>query len=128
MIPIDVSAGVTGGFPTLKNIDQYPTGYRFSQTGLPEGLTINEATGVISGKPVAATASGGTAIITAYDFGAEFDQTVSEASITISYQRVLEESILRMTLHMISVLVMILRLHQILIPQHKLVLVSKKLI
>lgn len=93
MIPIDVSAGVTGGFPTVKNIDQYPTGYRFSQTGLPEGLTINEATGVISGKPVAATASGGTAIITAYDFGAEFDQTVSEASITISYQRVLEEFI-----------------------------------
>lgn len=90
MSPIDVSAGVSGGFPTLDNIDQYPTGYRFAQTGLPEGMTISETTGIISGAPISPTASGGTAVITVYDFGAEFGQVNSQASITISYQRVLD--------------------------------------
>ncbi|MCL2137424.1 MAG: autotransporter adhesin family protein, partial [Coriobacteriia bacterium] len=54
--PVALASGVTGGV----------TPYRFSATGLPAGLTINELTGVISGTPTAATAAG-SAVITVTD-------------------------------------------------------------
>ena len=64
---INVSSGVSGG----------STPYTFSATGLPVGISINSATGVISGTPTAWTGSG-TATITVTD------RTSATASITIS--------------------------------------------
>jgi hypothetical protein len=72
---IDVSKEVYGG-----------TGpYQFSATGLPDGLTINCDTGVISGTPAKATAAG-TATITVHDSAG----TQAAKSITISYSDVSE--------------------------------------
>ncbi|MGY2132960.1 N,N-dimethylformamidase beta subunit family domain-containing protein [Hymenobacter sp. HD11105] len=44
----------TVGSAYSQTISTTPTGYSFSATGLPTGLTINEATGSISGTPTAA--------------------------------------------------------------------------
>jgi hypothetical protein len=66
--PIDVSGGVSGG----------TTPYAFSASGLPAGLSIYAATGVISGTPTTATAAG-TATITATD------SVAATKNITINY-------------------------------------------
>jgi len=57
----------------------------FSAAGLPEGITINEATGIISGTPAAVT-NAGTATITVTD-GAT--PTAGTESITIAYGEVI---------------------------------------
>jgi len=66
--PIALAGGVSGG----------ALPYRFSATGLPAGLVIDEQTGVISGTPTAVAAAG-SATITVTD-----DENSSQ-SITISY-------------------------------------------
>lgn len=83
--PIDVSGGVSGGFPST-NKEKYPRGYKFSAIGLPPGISIDEKTGIISGHPTMAM-SAGTATIQATDFG----ETPTTASIQIIYQEVLPE-------------------------------------
>ena len=83
---VDVSGGVTGGYPT-EDRTQYIHGYKFSQTGLPPGLDIDEFTGVIKGTPTQVVAAG-SARITATDF---HTPTPTSASIDIVYQQVLEK-------------------------------------
>lgn len=84
--PIDVSGGVYGG---IYDYDQSSSGYLFSMSGAPEGLTIDEQTGVISGAPRYQQNSG-SITITVKDFAQnEPDGTPNEQSITISFQKVL---------------------------------------
>lgn len=78
--PIDVSTGVSGGKPDFSN--GYIHGYKFSSKNLPEGFTIDEKTGIITGTPIAEGAAQ-TATITATDF----DTPESSASIEIMVQR-----------------------------------------
>jgi hypothetical protein len=86
---VDVSGGVTGGLAP----------YTFAAEGLSDGITIDPATGVISGIPATANTEGGTAIITVKDsaeepasasiqlvFGA-VAKGVAEISGTAAYQK-----------------------------------------
>lgn len=77
---IDVSTGVSGGKPKFE--DGYIHGYKFSSKDLPEGLVIDEKTGIISGTPVS-EGNATTATITATDF----DDPAQSASIQIMVQR-----------------------------------------
>jgi Leucine-rich repeat (LRR) protein len=70
---VDVSKGAAGGIKP----------YTFSATGLPAGLSINPATGVISGTP-SAPCPAGTATITVTD------KDGASKSITISYGAISE--------------------------------------
>lgn len=83
MEPIDTSVGVSGGKPQISA--QWPKGYKFSATGLPNGISIDPKTGIISGSP---TSEGGAvnATITATDF----DTPASSASIVILVQQQLK--------------------------------------
>lgn len=83
---IDVSGGVSGGHPYDNSTSPYIHGYKFSAQGLPEGISIDEYTGIISGIPVKAQ-DPGTAIIRAEDSCA----TPCSAEIKIVYQTVLEK-------------------------------------
>ena len=71
------------GVPYTQTISTTPAGYTYTATGLPDGLTIDPSSGIISGRPtavatntaVAITATNGTCIATA-----NYTLTVTPAS------------------------------------------------
>lgn len=83
---IDVSIGVYGG---IYDTEKSASGYLFSMTGAPEGITIDRETGVISGTPTMQQNSG-TITITVADFAENLpDMTPNTATITITFEKVL---------------------------------------